>query len=120
MGGTRTMAQVLIQPWLMGTNPVTVCSIQRCDADGGKFSMQDLHCFIRATIVISLSLFEAQPPAALFPGILTHPLTPYLSKITFFPPLPGTCRRGHWHPIEDAVVLVELAPVIRPLLPVEE
>lgn len=80
MGGTRTMAQGFNPTMADGHPSGGGLQYSKCDAGDGKFSMQDLHCFIRATIVISLSLLEAQPPAALFPGFLTQPLTPYFFK----------------------------------------
>ena len=70
----------------MCTHPVAVCSIQRCDAGGPTL----LHTAPSLTYPRYYSyqplLIRGTTTGSLIPGILTHPLTPYLSKITYFVP----------------------------------
>lgn len=72
--------------------------------------------------VHSPNLIRSQPPVFCLSGLpysAPNLLISY-SMITILSPFLSTCRRVYGHPIEDAVVVVELAPVIRPLISVEE
>ena len=81
MGGTRTMAQGF-NPTMADVHP-SGGGLQYSESRRGRRQIFHAGPSLLYPRYYSYqpSLFEAQPPAALFQGILTHPLTPYLSKI---------------------------------------